>query len=87
MIRAALCLNPPRSLSGVAGGETWVKKNGAYILRLGGGAGATSGTARDPDHTVSAPGGTVLTGTGVAGGAGGRGGQRNSHNSLTMLQT
>ena len=71
--------NPPRSLSGVAGGETWVKKNGAYILRLGGGAGPSSGTS-DPDHTVSASGGTVITGTGVAGGAGGRGAQRNSHN-------
>jgi len=73
-------LSEPRSLSGVTGGETWVKKNGAYILRLGGGAGANSGTAR-ADHTVSASGGTVLTGTGVAGGAGGRGAQRNSHNS------
>lgn len=73
-------LSEPKALSGVTGGETWVKKNGAYILRLGGGAGANSGTAR-ADLTVSAPGGTVLTGTGVAGGAGGRGGQRNSHNS------
>jgi len=71
--------NPPRSLSGVAGGETWVKKNGAYILRLGGGAGPSSGTA-DTDHTVSASGGTVLVGTGVAGGAGGRGADRGSYN-------
>jgi hypothetical protein len=70
--------NPPRSLSGVAGGETWVKKNGAYILRLGGGAGPSSGTSGS-DHSASAAGGTVLTGTGVAGGAGGRGAIRNSN--------
>ena len=70
--------DPPRSLSGVAGGETWVKKNGSYILRLGGGAGASSGTSRS-DHSASAAGGTVLTGTGVGGGAGGRGAIRNSN--------
>jgi hypothetical protein len=67
-----------RSLSGVAGGETWVKKNGSYILRLGGGAGPSSGTSRS-DHSASASGGTVITGTGVAGGAGGRGAIRNSN--------
>jgi hypothetical protein len=71
--------DPPRSLSGIAGGETWVKKNGSYILRLGGGAGPSSGTSRS-DHSASALGGTVITGTGVAGGAGGRGAIRNSNN-------